>query len=156
MKECFTCGICYSDAVNYCTADSEPLQFSIRGEPLLDNRYLLERRLGQGGMGIVFRARHIFLKSVHAVKVILPDLVGNDPMLLTRFRQEAIVAASIRHRNIIAVTDFGVAQKTMPFLVMEFVKGRSLHDLLEERGRFSFEWALDVMSAIGAGVGAAH
>ena len=67
--------------------------------------------------------------------MILPDLVGNDPMLVTRFRQEALAAAAIRHQNIIAVTDFGVVRGTMPFLVMEFVNGKSLQDILaEEKG----------------------
>ena len=107
-------------------------------------------------MGVVFQARHIFLKTAHAIKVILPDLVGNDPMLVTRFRQEALAAAAIRHPNIIAVTDFGVARGTMPFLVMEFVKGRSLHDILAAEGPLSPARALEIMSAIGAGVAAAH
>ncbi|MBA2339903.1 MAG: SUMF1/EgtB/PvdO family nonheme iron enzyme [Pyrinomonadaceae bacterium] len=129
---------------------------SITGEPVLDGRYQLELRLGQGGMGVVYRARHIFLKTAHAIKVILPDLVGNDPMLDTRFRQEAMAAAAIRHQNIIAVTDFGVARGTMPFLVMEFVQGKSLHDILEEKGRLAPAEALTIMAGVTAGVGAAH
>jgi len=75
-----------------------------------------------GRHGVVYKARHIFLKTAHAIKIILPDLVGNDPNLVTRFRQEALAAAAIRHQNIIAVTDFGVVRGTMPFLVMEFVQ----------------------------------
>lgn len=129
---------------------------SLLGEPTLDARYLLERRLGQGGMGVVFQARHIFLKTSHAIKVILPDLVGNDPMLTTRFRQEALAAAAIRHPNIIAVTDFGVVRGTMPFLVMEFVKGRSLQDILTAEGAMPPQRAWEFISAIAAGVGAAH
>jgi len=107
-------------------------------------------------MGVVFQARHIFLKTSHAIKVILPDLVGNDPMLVTRFRQEALAAAAIRHQNIIAVTDFGVVRGTMPFLVMEFVSGKSLQDILAEEKVMSPERALEFACAIGAGVGAAH
>jgi formylglycine-generating enzyme required for sulfatase activity/serine/threonine protein kinase len=107
-------------------------------------------------MGVVFQARHIFLKTAHAIKVILPDLVGNDPMLVTRFRQEALAAAAIRHQNIIAVTDFGVARGTMPFLVMEFVKGKSLHDILAAEGPLSPGRALEIMAAVGSGVAAAH
>ena len=107
-------------------------------------------------MGVVFRARHIFLKTSHAIKVILPDLVGNDPMLVTRFRQEALAAAAIRHQNIIAVTDFGVVRGTMPFLVMEFVNGQSLQDILAEEKKMSPERALEFTCAIGAGVSAAH
>ncbi|HEY0729816.1 MAG TPA: serine/threonine-protein kinase, partial [Pyrinomonadaceae bacterium] len=117
---------------------------------------MLERRLGQGGMGAVFQARHIFLKTAHAIKVILPDLVGNDPMLTTRFRQEALAAAAIRHQNIIAVTDFGVARGTMPFLVMEFVKGRSLQEIMATEGAMPPQRAWEFISAIAAGVGAAH
>jgi len=107
-------------------------------------------------MGVVFQARHIFLKTPHAIKVILPDLVGNDPMLTTRFRQEALAAAAIRHPNIITVTDFGVVRATMPFLVMEFVKGRSLQDILATEGAMSPQRAWEFISAIASGVGAAH
>ncbi|HEY8410459.1 MAG TPA: bifunctional serine/threonine-protein kinase/formylglycine-generating enzyme family protein [Pyrinomonadaceae bacterium] len=117
---------------------------------------MLERRLGQGGMGVVFQARHIFLKTQHAIKVILPDLVGNDPMLTTRFRQEALAAAAIRHPNIIAVTDFGVVRGTMPFLVMEFVKGRSLQEIMAQEGAMPPQRAWELITAIAAGVGAAH
>src|SRR4029079_3158281 len=126
------------------------------GEPTLDARYLLERRLGQGGMGVVYQARHIFLKTSHALKAIIPDLLGNDPMLTTRVRQEALAAAAIRHQNIIAVTDFGVVRGTMPFLVMEFIKGKSLQDILGQEGPMSPERAWELIGPVAAGVGAAH
>ena len=126
MKECPACRRCFPDDIIHCPQDGDATIPSLVGEPILDARYQLERRLGQGGMGVVFQARHIFLKTAHAIKIILPDLVGNDPMLVTRFRQEALAAAAIRHQNIIAVTDFGVVRGTMPFLVMEFVTGETL------------------------------
>ena len=129
---------------------------SIQGDPILDGRYQLERRLGQGGMGIVYKARHIFLKTQHAIKIILPDLVGNDPNLVTRFRQEALAAAAIRHQNIIAVTDFGVVRGTMPFLVMEFVQGKSLQDLMAEEGAMGPVRAFELMQPICSGIAAAH
>jgi len=156
MKECPACRRCFPDEVNHCPQDGDATTQSLIGEPILDARYQLERRLGQGGMGVVFQARHIFLKTAHAIKVILPDLVGNDPMLVTRFRQEALAAAAIRHQNIIAVTDFGVVRGTMPFLVMEFVNGQSLQEILAEEKVMSPERALEFACAIGAGVGAAH
>ena len=156
MKECPVCRRCYPDEVNHCPKDGDETTPSLLGETTLDARYLLERRLGQGGMGVVFQARHIFLKTSHAIKVILPDLVGNDPMLTTRFRQEALASAAIRHPNIIAVTDFGVVRGTMPFLVMEFVKGRSLQDILAHEGAMPPQRAWEFISAIAAGVGAAH
>lgn len=156
MKECPACRRCFPDHVNHCPNDGDATTPSIAGEPILDGRYQLEKRLGQGGMGVVFKARHIFLKTAHAIKVILPDLVGNDPMLVTRFRQEALAAAAIRHQNIIAVTDFGVARGTMPFLVMEFVEGKSLHDLLVAEGALPPTKALEIMAAVGSGMAAAH
>ena len=156
MKECPACRRCFPDEINHCPQDGDATTPSLLGEPILDARYQLESRLGQGGMGVVFRARHIFLKTSHAIKVILPDLVGNDPMLVTRFRQEALAAAAIRHQNIIAVTDFGVVRGTMPFLVMEFVNGQSLQDILADEKKMSPERALEFTCAIGAGVSAAH
>src|ERR1700716_3951321 len=156
VKECPPCNVCSPDEVARCPDDGIATFSSIGGEPILDGRYQLERRLGQGGMGVVFKARHIFLKTQHAIKIILPDLVGNDPMLVTRFRQEAMAAAAIRHQNIIAVTDFGVVRGTMPFLVMEFVSGQSLQDILAEEKVMTAERALEFACAIGAGVGAAH
>lgn len=156
MRECQQCKRCYPDAVSNCPEDGQPTFRSIDGDPILEGKYRLENRLGQGGMGVVYCARHTYLKSQYAIKIILPDLVGNDPQLVTRFRQEALAAAAIRHHNVVSVTDYGVAQDTMPFLVMEFVEGESLHDLLEREQRLSPEKAVELMTAICAGVGAAH
>jgi eukaryotic-like serine/threonine-protein kinase len=156
MKECKTCRACFPDEIAFCPDDGAATTVSISGEPILDGRYNLERRLGQGGMGIVYKARHIFLKTQHAIKIILPDLVGNDPNLVTRFRQEALAAAAIRHQNIIAVTDFGVVRGTMPFLVMEFVQGRSLQEVLAEEGAMGPVRAFELMQPICAGIAAAH
>ncbi|MFS8084941.1 MAG: protein kinase domain-containing protein, partial [Acidobacteriota bacterium] len=155
MKECSVCKYCFPDEVNHCPTDGNRLKPSIEGDTVLDGRYQLDRRLGHGGMGIVFQGRHIFLKTTFAVKVILPDLVGNDPMLVTRFRQEAMVAARMRHQNLVNVTDFGVVHG-MPYLVMELIVGRSLHDILTSEGRLSPQRSLQIIEAVCAGVGAAH
>jgi serine/threonine-protein kinase len=156
MKECPTCRNCFPDDVNNCPDDGAETAVSIQGEPILDGRYQLEKRLGQGGMGVVYKARHIFLKTQHAIKIILPDLVGNDPNLVTRFRQEALAAAAIRHQNIIAVTDFGVVRGTMPFLVMEFVQGRSLQEIMADEGAMPPMRAFELIQPICAGIAAAH
>ena len=156
MKECPKCRVCFADDVAYCPDDGAATGPSIAGEPILDGRYNLERRLGQGGMGIVYKGRHIFLKTQHAIKIILPDLVGNDPNLVTRFRQEALAAAAIRHQNIIAVTDFGVVRSTMPFLVMEFVQGQSLQEVMAAEGAMGPVRAFEIMQPICAGIAAAH
>ena len=156
MKECQVCKHCFPDDVTTCPTDGMPTVHTIAGEPVLEGKYHLENRIGQGGMGIVYKARHAYLKTQLAIKVILPDLVGNDPQLVTRFRQEALAAAAIRHQNVVGVTDYGVIDGTLPFLVMEYVEGESLHDLLTREGSLEPERALDLMSAICGGVGAAH
>ena len=156
MKECQLCKNCYTDEVATCPKDGMPTMHTLAGEPVLEGKYHLETRIGQGGMGVVYKARHAFLKTQLAIKIILPDLVGNDPQLVTRFRQEALAAAAIRHQNVVGVTDYGVIKGSIPFLVMEYVEGESLHDLLAREKVLSPERALELMSAICAGVGAAH
>jgi len=156
MKECQLCKNCFSDDVATCPHDGMPTSHTIAGEPVLEGKYHLECRIGQGGMGVVYKARHAFLKTQLAIKVILPDLVGNDPQLVTRFRQEALAAAAIRHQNVVGVTDYGVIDGSLPFLVMEYVEGESLHDLLAREKALSPERALELITAVCAGVGAAH
>ena len=156
MKECQLCKNCYTDEVATCPKDGMPTMHTLAGEPVLEGKYHIESRLGQGGMGVVYKARHAFLKTQLAIKIILPDLVGNDPQLVTRFRQEALAAAAIRHQNVVGVTDYGVISGQIPFLVMEYVEGESLHDLLTREKVLSPERALELMAAICAGVGAAH
>jgi serine/threonine-protein kinase len=156
MKECQLCKNCFADDVATCPNDGMPTIHTIAGEPVLEGKYHIECRLGQGGMGVVYKARHAYLKTQLAIKIILPDLVGNDPQLVTRFRQEALAAAAIRHTNVVAVTDYGVVNGTLPFLVMEYVEGESLHDLLAREKSLHPERALELMTAICAGVGAAH
>src|SRR5947207_2493632 len=156
MRECSECRSCFADDVLHCPYDGMATAPTLVGDAILDGRYQLEKRLGQGGMGVVFKARHIFLKTQHAIKVILPDLFGNDPMLVTRFRQEALAAAAIKHPNIIAVTDFGVVRGTMPFLVMEFVNGRSLQEIMAEEGAMPAARAFELICATASGVAAAH
>ena len=133
-----------------------PTAHTVDGPPVLEGKYHLDSRLGQGGMGVVYKARHAYLKTLHAIKIILPDLVGNDPQLVTRFRQEALAAAAIRHQNVVNTTDYGVINGNIPFLVMEYVEGESLHDIKKKKKRLDPEKAYDLIAAICAGVGAAH
>jgi formylglycine-generating enzyme required for sulfatase activity len=156
MKECPSCHRCFPDKLNHCPSDGDSLKFLISLDTTLDERYLLEKKLGQGGMGLVFKAHHKFIKTQHAIKIILPDLVGNDPTLAARFRQEAMAAAAIRHPNTVSVTDYGILNGTTPYLVMEFVEGRSLHEVLAQQKRLPPAESVRIMLAICAGVGAAH
>ncbi|HEX3557696.1 MAG TPA: bifunctional serine/threonine-protein kinase/formylglycine-generating enzyme family protein [Pyrinomonadaceae bacterium] len=142
--------------MNHCPSDGDRLKFLIALDAVLDERYQLEKKIGQGGMGMVFKAHHVFIKTQHAIKIILPDLVGNDPSLTARFRQEAMASAAIRHPNTVSVTDYGILDGTTPYLVMEFIEGSSLHDILIQEKRLAPARAVEIMLAVCAGVAAAH
>ena len=156
MRECPACFNCYDDSVNTCPVEGRPTFNSLPGDVALDGRYVLERRLGEGGMGVVYKAHHKFLKTTRAIKIIKPELVGNDPSFATRFQQEAMAAAAIGHPNIISVPDYGFLGGEIPYLVMEFVEGDSLQDLMTSEGRFSPERTLEYMRVIASAIGAAH
>jgi eukaryotic-like serine/threonine-protein kinase len=156
MKECPECYTCYEDEYKRCPKDGQSLFTSHNCALTLSDRYILEKRLGKGGMGTVFKAKHKFLKSAHAIKIISPEVVREDETLLIRFRQEAILAASIHHPNVVAVTDFGVENNDTPYLVMELVEGISLDEFLRRESRLAPEKALEILSPILLGLSEAH
>ena len=156
MRECPDCFSCYKDAVTKCPVDGRSTFNSLPGDLALEGKYVLERRLGEGGMGIVYKAHHKFLKTTRAIKIIRPELVGNDSSFATRFHQEAMAAAAIGHPNIISVPDFGFLEEKVPFIVMEFIEGISLQDLMMNEGRFTPEKAVEYIRVIASAVGAAH
>jgi serine/threonine protein kinase/formylglycine-generating enzyme required for sulfatase activity len=156
MKECSQCHYCYDDSSNFCAFDNKPLISSQIGNIIINGRYLLEKRLGKGGMGIVYKANHKFLRSSHAIKIILSEIVEQDKSLLIRFRQEAVLAASIDHPNVIRVTDFGVEDETMPYLVMEFVDGDPLSSFLVPATPLTLEKAYELFHPMAMGIAEAH
>ena len=139
-----------------CPIDGRSTFHSLPGDLALEGKYVLERRLGEGGMGVVYKAHHKFLKTTRAIKIIRPELVGNDSTSATRFHQEAMAAAAIGHPNIISVPDFGFLEEKIPFIVMEFIEGISLQDLMVNEGRFTPERAVEYIRVIASAVGAAH
>ena len=123
----------------------------------LDGKYELLARLGEGGMGVVYRARRVHIGDEVAVKVLLRKFVA-DSGLVERFRREARAAAQLRHPNVVAIYDYGEAgENDAPaYIVMELVEGASLRQLLRREGCLSPERAVSLMRDICAGVGAAH
>ena len=156
MRECPSCFSCYDETVVRCPSDGHSTFHSLPGDVALEGKYVLERRLGEGGMGIVYKAHHKFLKTTRAIKTIKPDLIGNDTSFVKRFHQEAMAAAAIGHPNIISVLDYGLLEDKIPYIVMEFVEGVSLDTLIASKGRFSPAEALEYMQVITSAVGAAH
>jgi len=124
---------------------------------ILDSKYELLERLGQGGMGTVYRARRLHIGDEVAVKLLSHELMREEHAL-ARFRREARSAAMIRHQNVVSIHDFNDATGANgeSYIVMELVKGESLRSLLEREGRIPAERAVALMRDICAGVGVAH
>ena len=117
---------------------------------LLGGRYQLETVIGRGGMAEVYRARDVRLDRVVAVKTLRSDL-ARDPTFQARFRREAQSAASLNHPSVIAVYDTGedmVGDTSIPYIVMEYVDGSTLRDLLRENRALLPEKALEVTDGI--------
>ncbi len=124
---------------------------------VIDSKYELTSQLGKGGMSVVYRARRVRIGDDVAVKILLGKFVTDDAAL-ARFRREARAAAMLHHPNVITIHDFGETDDELApaFIVMEFVKGTPLRELLSSEGQFPIERALRMMRGICAGVGAAH
>jgi serine/threonine protein kinase len=124
---------------------------------VLDSKYELVARLGEGGMGTVYRARRLHIGDEVAVKVLHQQFVRQRGGI-ERFRREAHSAALIRHANVVTIHDFSEQgdDDASVYIVMELVRGISLRDLLRQEGRLAPERAVALMRDICAGVGIAH
>jgi serine/threonine protein kinase len=125
---------------------------------LLDDKYQIEQLLGQGGMGAVYRATHVGTKRTVAVKVIHPQLSTHDEFV-ARFQREAEAAGRLRHPNVVDVTDFGFAQTSrgpVAYLVMEYLDGCTLAEIVEEEGALPTSWVIDILEQVCAAVEEAH
>ncbi|MDQ3668126.1 MAG: serine/threonine-protein kinase [Acidobacteriota bacterium] len=161
MRECPRCEICYQDDVLICPQDSANTKHTLPGATLLSQRYLLEKRLGRGAMGQVYLARdqNLVTRRV-AVKTVRPDILSDEDLqegeAVARFEREARAAASIRHPNVVDVTDFGKSQEGVFFLVMEYVEGETLYQLLRREGTLNVQRTAALLRQIVAGIEAAH
>lgn len=124
------------------------------GETLSD-RYRLVARVAGGGMGEVYRGQDVLLERPVAVKILQPSL-ASDPDLVERFKDEARAAARLTHPNIVSVHDWGAADEQTYYMVMEFVAGTDLRDLLVSRGSLAPAQATEIMSHVCDALAAAH
>ncbi|MBX3290533.1 MAG: protein kinase [Acidobacteria bacterium] len=124
----------------------------------LDDKYLIERELGRGGMGTVYLATHLGTERPVAVKIVAPQFMKR-PEFVERFRREARAAGRLRHPNVVDVTDFGFAETSegrVAYLVMEYLDGCTLGEILEEEKNLPISWTLDILEQICSAVEAAH
>src|SRR6266550_4740931 len=165
MLQCPTCGRRYSSDFEICPEDQSPLQADTTNaeppptDPLLghtlDDKYRLDAQLGIGGMGTVYRARHLLIDRPVAVKVLNPRFV-EDEAARTRFQREARAAGRLQHTNAVTVTDFGQTQDGYVYIVMELLEGRTLRDILAKEAPLEAARSVSLMLQVSAAVAAAH
>ncbi len=124
------------------------------GDTILGNRYKIEKKIGEGGMAYVYEAKDKLLNRVVAVKVLRPEFV-DDQEFLKKFKREAEAVASLSHPNIVNVYDVGEDGK-VHYIVMEYVNGKNLKEIIQEEGTLDEYTALDISKQIAMALSCAH
>ncbi len=169
-KQCPKCGEDYPPNKKFCRFDGQPLievkkpresdEQPDEMEPIVIGQYSCFARLGEGGMGVVYKARHVHLDRLSAVKVLLPQMTALLPDAVQMFRREARLASSITHPNIVLIYDYGELDKKLFYLAMEFLLGKSLAEIIEPPGQTSrplpLQRTVDITRQICEALDAAH
>src|SRR5574341_1136575 len=157
MKFCPACSSKFDDNVSFCPKDGEVLEEDphqyVGG--VLDGQYQIEALLGRGGMGAVYRERHILLGDRVAITMLPPEMRSNTEWL-RRFQREGQAARRFRHPNAVTVYDLRTSGDGTIYLVMEYVEGSTLDAELKRRGRFPPAEALATLKPVISVLDAAH
>ena len=159
MKTCPTCGRQYADTTTLCPADGEVLKRAGNDDRLLGQvlagKYRIDEKIDEGGMGCVYRATHVLMEKVVAVKVLHPALAADDK-IVQRFTREAKAASRLSHPHAINVTDFGESENGIVYLVMEYLRGRTLKDVVRTGGPMTIERTVEIVRQVAGALEAAH
>ena len=155
---CPQCGSEYELDVKFCPKDGSTLRVPAGGSlegSIVADRYLVLRKLGEGGMGQVYLAEHVKMGRKSAIKVMNPSM-SQDPDAIGRFNREAANASRITHNNVAAIYDFGETPDGLIYLAMEYVEGEPLTKIMERSGALPAERAADITRQVAAALDAAH
>ena len=157
MKSCPACQNLYPANFTVCPKDGVTLRTvtELSEGAVLRGKYQILGKLGQGGMGIVYKARHLHFDEICALKVVTSHL-ADEAGFLQRFRAEALVMRKLAHPNAVRVQDFDETEDGRPFMVMEYVEGRSLDKLLATGIPFPPRRAVRITMQAASALGAAH
>lgn len=157
MKECPSCRACLEDTFETCPIDGSFLETAFSGTLVIDRKYRVESCLGRGGMGVVYRVRHVGLYRTFALKLIQTSH-GDWESFVDRFRTEARALGRLKHPNIVEVTDYGVDSRGpgLPYLVMEYLEGTTLSELSREEGALPVRRVLPMLEAIAVAIDYVH
>jgi serine/threonine-protein kinase len=156
MLVCSACGAFYRDTQRTCPRDGQTLSLAADVDWRIGSQvgnYRLVDVLGRGGMGMIYKAEHVYLNKPAAIKI-LHERAAADAA--NRLLDEARAAATIGHANIIDVSDFGETPDGLFYIVMELVQGRSLDEVLAAEGQLTLLRAINIINQVGRGLGAAH
>ncbi|HKR66356.1 MAG TPA: protein kinase [Thermoanaerobaculia bacterium] len=154
LQLCPRCGRCYAANESQCEHDQQTLVPESGVPRIIEEKYVVTRLLGRGGMGSVYQATQTRLNRPVAVKVLLAHLVGSSSMR-TRFEREARIVARLRHPAIVTIHDFGVLPSGHAYLVMEYLDGDTLRKTIAS-GPQPYEDALAILRPVGEAIDAAH
>jgi eukaryotic-like serine/threonine-protein kinase len=136
------------------TSDAPASSKQLQPGSLLANRYEILDQLGVGGMGTVYKARDREVDRLVAIKVIRAEL-ANDSDILSRFKQELILARKVTHKNVIRIFDLGRASG-IRFITMEYIEGQDLRSLVKKQGRLTPEQCVIFIQQVCLALDAAH
>ncbi|HNB23778.1 MAG TPA: protein kinase [Candidatus Melainabacteria bacterium] len=117
-------------------------------------KYSIKEKIGEGGMGVVYRCSQVFISKDLAIKTLNSGSLNDEA--IQRFQTEAKAAGALYHPNIVAVHDFGVTESGTPYMVMDYVPGKTLHDVLSVRGQLSLETVIDIFAQCSDALAHAH
>jgi len=147
-KVCLECNRQFTGIVAACPHDGT-LLVNVVQDPLLGTtlagNYEIQEVIGHGGMGVVYKARHALMDRIVAIKMLQAQLIS-DSMSVKRFQQESQSASRISHPNVITVYDFGISPNGQPFIVMDYLQGISLADVIKEEGQIGVERSIKILA----------
>ena len=157
MKICPTCSAGYGNDVGFCPRDGSALRSSAGLEPgaVIRKKYEILSEIGRGGMGVVYRARHLIWNEEKALKVLVASVSEGQPGLKS-LMAEALVMRQLQHPHIVRVEDADYTEDDQPFVVMEYVEGQSLRQKLDREGPLAPELALQIAAQTCSALSAAH
>ena len=157
MRYCPSCHSVYPNEFRTCPKDQSELLAASELQPgmVLRGKYEILGKLGAGGMAAVYRARHLAFGEVRAIKVVNTRL-ADDEEFLRRFRNEAVIARRLQHANAVRVDDLDTTEDGRPFIVMEFVEGRNLREVIRHEGPLSLRRAVTLARHVASALAAAH
>jgi serine/threonine protein kinase/formylglycine-generating enzyme required for sulfatase activity len=161
MKLCPQCGKAFDDSPEVCAVDRSELILIDPGDPdpmlgrLLDGRYRLIRKIGQGGMGAIYRAVHTEMSRTCAIKLLTALSPGNDDAI-ARFKREAKNSSRIDNIHAVTIYDFGQTEDGLLFLVMELIDGQPLSRLIADQRVMQIDRVVHITNQIAEALAAAH